>query len=163
MTQSYPECAHILISFRSGRVFGLPSAELSQVAVVTPRSETLMSFLQLCLVHLGDLARYRNQLKLAESYYKLVLCQISQVVPYEFRIRRYTGDYGCTYSYFFTSCVCWRVKKSTPVEWEKCTIFLCHFRTKAQVRGVADYSRHLIWLVKTKVFHVQQMSLMPFG
>lgn len=37
-----------------------------------PQSSSCLYICQYCLVHLGDIARYRNQRKQAESFYRLV-------------------------------------------------------------------------------------------
>lgn len=38
-----------------------------------PQSSSCLYICQYCLVHLGDIARYRNQRRQAESFYRLVL------------------------------------------------------------------------------------------
>ena len=37
-----------------------------------PRSNNVTYIVQHCLVHLGDIARYRNQMRQAETYYRQV-------------------------------------------------------------------------------------------
>ncbi|KAJ3594796.1 hypothetical protein NHX12_004102 [Muraenolepis orangiensis] len=46
-------------------------------AIVTPQSSSCSYICQHCLVHLGDIARYRNQTSQAESYYR----HAAQLVP----------------------------------------------------------------------------------
>lgn len=53
---------------RRGNIFGqtVPNSELNCL----PQTSSCLYVCQYCLVHLGDIARYRNQRKQAESFYK---------------------------------------------------------------------------------------------
>lgn len=53
---------------RRGTIYGQQTVYNEQTAV--PQSASCSYICQYCLVHLGDIARYRNQRKQAESFYK---------------------------------------------------------------------------------------------
>ncbi|KAK7944419.1 hypothetical protein WMY93_000147 [Mugilogobius chulae] len=53
------------------------SRQSSSSAIVTPQPSSCFYICQHCLVHLGDIARYRNQTSQAESYYR----HAAQLVP----------------------------------------------------------------------------------
>ncbi|CAL8347616.1 unnamed protein product [Merluccius merluccius] len=56
---------------------GLISSKQGGGGIVTPQSSSCSYICQHCLVHLGDIARYRNQTSQAESYYR----HAAQLVP----------------------------------------------------------------------------------
>ncbi|XP_074544181.1 nonsense-mediated mRNA decay factor SMG7 isoform X2 [Halichoeres trimaculatus] len=56
---------------------GIISNKQSSSAIVTPQPSSCSYICQHCLVHLGDIARYRNQTSQAESYYR----HAAQLVP----------------------------------------------------------------------------------
>lgn len=56
---------------------GILSNKQSSSAIVTPQPSSCFYICQHCLVHLGDIARYRNQTSQAESYYR----HAAQLVP----------------------------------------------------------------------------------
>ncbi|KAM3605296.1 uncharacterized protein V6R79_023635 [Siganus canaliculatus] len=56
---------------------GIISNKQSGGAIVTPQPSSCSYICQHCLVHLGDIARYRNQTSQAESYYR----HAAQLVP----------------------------------------------------------------------------------
>ncbi|XP_072298017.1 nonsense-mediated mRNA decay factor SMG7 isoform X2 [Eucyclogobius newberryi] len=62
---------------RSSQLGILSSSRQSSSAIVTPQSSSCFYICQHCLVHLGDIARYRNQTSQAESYYR----HAAQLVP----------------------------------------------------------------------------------
>ncbi|KAJ0059258.1 hypothetical protein NL108_011289, partial [Boleophthalmus pectinirostris] len=62
---------------RSSQLGILSSSPHSSSAIVTPQTSSCFYICQHCLVHLGDIARYRNQTSQAESYYR----HAAQLVP----------------------------------------------------------------------------------
>ncbi|XP_044756996.1 protein SMG7-like [Coccinella septempunctata] len=62
---------------RQGRIYGQAKELLGNDHFNSPQSTSCLYICQYCLVHLGDIARYRNQRKQAESFYK----QAIQVSP----------------------------------------------------------------------------------
>ncbi|KAL3276786.1 hypothetical protein HHI36_012152 [Cryptolaemus montrouzieri] len=62
---------------RQGKVYGQIKEAVTSDQLIAPQSSSCLYICQYCLVHLGDIARYRNQRKQAESFYK----QAIQVSP----------------------------------------------------------------------------------
>nr|XP_022900035.1 protein SMG7-like [Onthophagus taurus] len=55
---------------RNGVVYGQLKSNNNCEQVIVPQSSSCLYICQYCLVHLGDIARYRNQRYQAESFYK---------------------------------------------------------------------------------------------
>lgn len=62
---------------RSSQLGIISNKQSSSGAIVTPQPSSCSYICQHCLVHLGDIARYRNQTSQAESYYR----HAAQLVP----------------------------------------------------------------------------------
>uniref|UniRef100_A0A8C7Z485 Nonsense-mediated mRNA decay factor n=1 Tax=Oryzias sinensis TaxID=183150 RepID=A0A8C7Z485_9TELE len=62
---------------RSSQLGIISNKQSSGGAIVTPQPSSCSYICQHCLVHLGDIARYRNQTSQAESYYR----HAAQLVP----------------------------------------------------------------------------------
>nr|XP_046264049.1 protein SMG7 isoform X2 [Scatophagus argus] len=62
---------------RSSQLGIISNKQSSTSAIVTPQPSSCSYICQHCLVHLGDIARYRNQTSQAESYYR----HAAQLVP----------------------------------------------------------------------------------
>ncbi|XP_033838334.1 nonsense-mediated mRNA decay factor SMG7 isoform X2 [Periophthalmus magnuspinnatus] len=62
---------------RSSQLGIFSTSPHSSSAIVTPQTSSCFYICQHCLVHLGDIARYRNQTSQAESYYR----HAAQLVP----------------------------------------------------------------------------------
>lgn len=62
---------------RSSQLGIISNKQKSSSAIVTPQPSSCFYICQHCLVHLGDIARYRNQTSQAESYYR----HAAQLVP----------------------------------------------------------------------------------
>lgn len=55
---------------RRGVAYGSLVGRAIDQPVIPPQRSSCLYICQYCLVHLGDIARYRNQRKQAESFYK---------------------------------------------------------------------------------------------
>lgn len=56
---------------RTGAIYGQVKTSYNHCEqVTTPQSSSCLYICQYCLVHLGDIARYRNQRQQAENFYK---------------------------------------------------------------------------------------------
>lgn len=56
---------------RTGSFYDQPKlSNSSEHSPISPQTSSCLYICQYCLVHLGDIARYRNQRKQAESFYK---------------------------------------------------------------------------------------------
>ncbi|KAM6918879.1 nonsense-mediated mRNA decay factor SMG7 [Xenentodon cancila] len=62
---------------KSSQLGILSNKQSSSSAIITPQPSSCSYICQHCLVHLGDIARYRNQTSQAESYYR----HAAQLVP----------------------------------------------------------------------------------
>uniref|UniRef100_A0A7N8YC70 Nonsense-mediated mRNA decay factor n=1 Tax=Mastacembelus armatus TaxID=205130 RepID=A0A7N8YC70_9TELE len=62
---------------KSSQLGIISNKQSSSSAIVTPQPSSCSYICQHCLVHLGDIARYRNQTSQAESYYR----HAAQLVP----------------------------------------------------------------------------------